>query len=329
MVCQIWTSHKVKMESHQNTSDAVKLLDERILKLGDYLADLMLEAKLLVYTFKNLRSGEVIKVDETSGRLQQHSVGDWWTSINAEDLTTSSAESPFYIGTRTANKERVVARLPRTLNAQFRWLLVSGFEEYERCLRDIYILAGYGDPNLWKCTDFGDCRLADISNWSLENFQKAFEIKDKLCPSKVPNILGQRFPKIQSSERKNSITGGDEITYKQYIQMISLIRNVITHEQSLISPEDFFDRLWKKEWKGKGLMPRTIKGMLFQAYFKEVEGEHEIWLVNQSTILEKSCNLLDTDLRNLLSRLASHACLVYGELVKNFEKNPFWERSDS
>jgi hypothetical protein len=305
---------------------AKSLLDKTILDLGDALADLVFEAQLLIHTYKTVRSGETISFDAKRKVHTHHSIGDWWNSISAEDLTQKRGTCHFYVGARKGDKQSITDRFPSTLNAQFRWLLVSGYEAYERFLLKLYAELGFCDRNLWRCADFGNrYHIADISSLKLDDFRQRVRECPELHPDKIRNLLGLQFSVIQRCENKNSIVFGDEkMTYRDYVDLIATMRHIIVHEQSQVEPEEFFRRI-KKKWNRNDDLSHKLKTLIVHNDFKHSPDGWEIWLAQKSPIFQKSCTQMDGPLRTLLERLATHACLIYGEAIRHFDQQPFWK----
>lgn len=306
---------------------AKTLLDRTILTLGDGLADLLFEAQLLIHTHKAVRSGETITFDSDKRVHTHHSIGDWWNSISADDLTQKRGSCHFYIGARKGDKQTVTERYPSTLNSQFRWLLVSGYEAYERFLIRLYAELGFCDRNLWRCADFGNrYHVKNISSLTLDDLMKRVRECPDLQPEKIRNLLGCLFPTIQRSEDKNSIVFGDEkMSYRDYVDMIAEMRHIIVHERSQVEPEELFRRLDRK-WKRKESLSKKLKTLIVHNELKHSPEGWDIWLLHKSPIFQKSCTQMDGPLRTLLERLGTHACLLYGEAIKHFGHEPFWKR---
>lgn len=151
---------------------AGELLDRAAFALGDSVADLVFEAKVLTHTYKVVRAGETITFDPQRRVYTHHSIGEWWNTVSADDIARSK-RFRFCVGGRSGNAETITKRFLHTLNAQFRWLLVSGFEAYERYLKVLYAVLGFCDRNLWRCADYGNRYHADtISAMSLEDFRR-------------------------------------------------------------------------------------------------------------------------------------------------------------
>jgi len=288
---------------------AKALLDKTILDLGDTLADIVFEAQLLVHSYKTVGSGETITFDSKRNIHTHHSIGEWWHSLSADDLTQKRGSCHFYVGSRGGDKESIVERFPVSLNSQFRWLLVSGYEAYERFLLKLYAELGFCDRNLWRCADFGNrYHVNEISSLSLSDFRQRVSESSDIHPDKIRNLMGHHFPAIQKAEANNSILfSGVIMTHKDYVDLIALMRHIIVHEQSQIEPDDFFLRLNKK-WKRNADLS-------------------EIWVCQNTSNVLKTCTGLDRHLRSLLEDLATHACLIYGESIKHFGHDPFWKES--
>ncbi len=308
---------------------AQNLLDKTILDFGDALADLVFEAKILIHTYKAVRSGETITFDRSRSVYTHQTIGDWWNSISADDLTKKRGKSHFYLGTRNGDQNSITDRFPATLNAQFRWLLVSGYEAYERFLTRVYAELGFCDRNLWRCGDFGNrYRVRDIGSLTRNHFLERVQESSELNPEKIRNLLGHLFPAIQRAENKNSIVFADEeMTYCNYVDLIAVMRHIIVHEQSQIEPEEFLERL-RKKWKRSEVFSKALKTLIVHNELKYAPTGWEIWLLSKSPISLKTCNQLDGPLRTLLGRLGTHACLLYGESIKHFGCKPFWERAE-
>jgi len=306
---------------------AKSLLDKTILGLGDALADLVFEAQLLTHNYKTVGTGETITFDSARRVYTHHSIGEWWNSISADDLTQKRGPCHFYVGARKGDKQSITNRFPATLNSQFRWLLVSGYEAYERFLIRMYAELGFCDRNLWRCADYGNrYHIKDISSLTLEAFLQRVRESPDLQPEKIRNLLGCLIPTIQKAEAKNSIVCGDEkVSYRDYVDLIAEMRHIVVHEQSQVEPEEFFCRLERK-WKRNNVLSKELKTLIVHNELKHSSDGWEIWLLQKSPILQKSCTQMDGPLRTLLERLATHACLLYGEAIKHFGHEPFWKR---
>ena len=309
---------------------AKALLDKNILALGDRLADLLFEAQLLIHTYKAVRFGETITFDSGSRAYTHHPIGDWWYSISADDLTQERRPCRFYIGARKGTRQTITDRYPSTLNSQIRWLLVSGYEAYERFLVRLYAEMGFCDRNLWRCADFGNrYRIKDTVSLTLDDFAKRVRECPDLQPEKIRKLLGCLLPTIQRCEDKNSILLDDEkMSYRDYVDLIAEMRHIIVHEQSQVEPEELFRRLHRK-WKRKDELSRKLKTFIVHNKLKHSPEGWEIWLLHKSPIFEKSCTQMDGPLRTLLERLGTHACLLYGEAIHHFGYDPFWKRLDA
>lgn len=294
---------------------------------GDILADLVFEAKILIHTHKAVRSGETITYDNARKVYTHRSIGDWWNSISADDLTKDRGTSHFYLGARKGDQQSITERFPATLNSQFRWLLVSGYEAYEKFLIRIYAELGFCDRNLWRCADFGNRHhIMDLGSLKLDQFQQRVRECPDLHPDKIRNLLGCLFPVIQRAEGKNSIVFKNEnMTYRDYVDLIAVMRHIIVHEQSQIEPEELFKRL-RKKWNRREDLSKSLKTLIVHGKLNHGQDGWEIWLLNKSQIFQKSCTQLDGPLRTLLERLGTHACLIYGQAIKHFGHEPFWVR---
>ena len=161
---------------------------------------------------------------------------------------------------------------------------------------------------------------------TLADFRRRIRAPGGPQPGKIRNLLGGLFPKVQSSECKNSIVFGEEkISYRDYVDLIATMRHIIVHERSAVEPEEFLQRL-KKEWSRQDDLSKELKSFIVHSELNKGPHGWEIWLLDKSPIFQKSCTNMGGSLRVLFERLGAHACLLYGEAVKHFGHEPFWRR---
>jgi len=300
---------------------AQKLLDQTIFEFGDVLADILFEAQHILYTFKAVQDGEIISFDKKTNRYIHTSIVEWSHSVLATDLS-SSTNPLFTLGGRWADRTSVVQRLPKTLNAECRWLLVSAYEAYERFLGQLYAVSGYCDRNLWRCADYGNDRaINQISEMTLNDFRDRVKKCKELSPTKIRKLLAHRF-KIQITGSNNSKT--ETMTHSEHIDLIALMRHIIVHEQSVIDPNEFFTRL-EKQWGRTGPITEKLKNKIMRENFKQFETEWNIWLVEHSTTPIQHINARRLEI--LIQDLGSHACIQYKKVVQYFGHAPYWERA--
>jgi hypothetical protein len=307
---------------------AKPLLDQAIHEFGATLADLAFEAKLLIHTYKTVRSGESITFDKATQIYSRHSVGEWWNAILVEDLSQQRGACSFYVGEQQGNKESITDRFQYTLNSQFRWLLVSGYEAYERFLKRLYAELGFCDHNLWRDKDFGNKTSVDIAALTREEFARIVSPLDgkALNPGDIWNRLGDCFSDIKKFENKKYIDLKDcKMTYRDVIKFIEALRHQIVHTQGRVNLEFF---LKKRRTKKETPLSRKLKSFIARTWFRKGPDGWEIWLLNKSPILQDSCSQIEAPLLLLLNRLGSHASLLYGESIKSFGHAPFWQRDE-
>jgi hypothetical protein len=266
--------------------------------------------------------GETITFDKKVRRYEHITVAEWFNSVSVEDLSLLEFDH-ITLGGRYGDRASIVKRYPKTLNSQFRWLLVSGYEAYERFLGQLYAVLGYCDRNLWRCMDFGnDYMVNQISSMTLGDFQKRVKESPEIHPVKIRSLIGHRFGRIQSAESKNSIIFESEIiTYKEYVNLIEIMRHIIVHENSVVEPKDLFSRIEKK-WKRRGPLTPKLKTWILHNDFKKFGASFEVWLVANSSAPVHDVHA--RPLGSLIQRLGSHACLLYRETAKHFGHKPFW-----
>ena len=225
------------------------------------------------------------------------------------------------------NKETITKRFLHTLNSQFRWLLVSGYEAYERYLKDLYAILGFCDGNLWRCEDYGNRYHAyTIASMTLADFRRRVRESTELTPEKIRNLCGCIFPEIQSAESKNSIRfGAETMSYKDYVDFIALLRHITVHEQARVASDDLFRRLSDK-WKRPSGISQKLKALILQSDFTENGTALEVWLVPKSAQSLRDCTAMDSSLRALLERLSTHGHLLYKKSIEYFGGKAHWER---
>jgi hypothetical protein len=306
--------------------EATQLLDQAAFALGDSLAELVFEAQVLIHTYKVVRAGETITFDPKRHVYTHNSIGEWWNTVSAVDITRSQCFG-FCVGGRSGNKQTITKRFSQMLNSQFRWLLVSGYEAYERYLKELYSILGFCDRNLWRCADYGNRYHANtISTMSLEDFRRRVRESPELTPEKIRNLCGCVFPAIQSAESKNSIQFGTEtMSYRDYVDFIALLRHITVHEQARVALDDFFSRLNDKWKRSKGISQK-LKALILHSDFKVHDSVCEIWLLPKSELLLRDCTFMDRSLRTLLERLSTHGHLLYKKSIEHFGGKAHWER---
>lgn len=302
------------------------LLDKAVLTLGDRLADLVFEAQLLVHVYNTARSGEHITYDEPRRVYTHHSIGRWWNSVSAWDITKPNWTT-FAAGARHGDKETIRQRFHHTLNSQFRWLLVTGYEAYERFLNDLYAILGHCDMDLWRCGDFGHHHhINTVRRMTLEDFRSRVRESSDIYPEKIRNLIGCLFPAVQKAENKNSIRfATEEMSFRDYIDFIAVLRHIIVHEQAVIIADDFFQRLNKK-WKRPLGISGKLRALIMHGQFRDSGSLVEIWLVSQSDLALRDCTGLEAPLRTLIERISTHAHLLYKSCIEHFGHKAYWER---
>lgn len=304
---------------------AKKLLDKAVLALGDNIAELVFEAQVLIHTYKAVRVGETITYNTHNRRYTHQSLGEWWHKVSAYDITQSNW-CLFCMGGRRGNQDTYTKRFPQTLNSQFRWLLVSGYEAYERYLKDLYTILGYCDQDLWRCADYGNrYHPNNISSMTLADYRERVRASNELTPEKIRNQIGCIFPSVQSAEVQNSIRFGDEkMSFRDYVDFIALLRHVIVHEQARITFDDFFRRLSAK-WGRKPGITRKLQTLILHSEFREDGEGYEVWLLPKNELALQNCTSMDSALCVLLERLGTHGHLLYKKSIEHFGGRAYWE----
>jgi hypothetical protein len=116
---------------------------------------------------------------------------------------------------------------------------------------------------------------------------------------------------------------------KFWVLLIQQFRHAIVHSGSRLGFAPLVDRLARdlnvRVEKQITLPPETLHKL--QSFFKVVDGDAEIWLVDEHGIKTGTYHSTDRPFSQLIEELSSHACLVYDCVIKHFDQEPYWDRT--
>lgn len=305
-------------------SIAQKQLDRVIKSFAQSLADILFEARMLLYAYEAVSKGEVLSFDAHRRVVSSTQIGNWYQGVIV-DLFTGGKRSCATIAAQRGDKKSITQRFPVMLNGQVRWLLVSSFEAYERFLRELYAVMGYCDHNLWRCADFGNShRLSDVGRLSLKDHNTLVRQSSDLTPRKIRTLIAHRFGKIQTARSLNAIHFANEtMSYGDYLDYIELLRHVIVHEDSSVDIEAFFVRL-QRAWRREDPLSHALKTLIVHSAFRFTKPHWTVWLIREKAFACPKTEVGPFD--TLARRLGTDACLCYEAVASHFGVTPYWTR---
>jgi len=307
------------------TLEAEKILDGLIFDFWHRLLQIRFRSRFSVSTFvdahKNLSYAARITRSQTPKEPWGHRFHYMWVAMSAMDVRTWPKPTPITIRGKRAHDEQFIEILVENLNDQHLCLLVQAFEFLEKYYKDSFGALGYLDTDLWSYNNRGRMRVPDIPTNDLSWFQA--QVRKTIARHNIDVILKNLrtvFPQFAAKEK-------NKINLALWFDVATFFRHVIVHSQAQIPEADLVRKL--KDKTGHAFTPRSRKfADLYSSilsYFENHDGTCHLTLVESDRIKPPYHGIGDK-FEQLISKLASHACLSYAIALTHFGKRPFWER---
>ncbi len=315
-------------KGYMKRSQAVSNLDTIFLTFGEALAAYVFDSNFSVTSFKQAHAplaGRVKKLRKSSDEHERKDAravfNEMWTAASASDVRHST---PVYIavGAKGAKDEQILATLIENLNNQNLWLQVSAFESYEKFFKDLYGVLGYLDRNLWRCSDFGDTSLAQLTSYDIGWYQS--QVRKTIACHGVKPILARLREILPVFAARES---GPDYNLKMWVGIAGAFRHCIVHSRASLAESDVTPMLESASAESFTGDKRAVRmrSAMVSRYLRFEDGICHLEGIDRRKINPPyvSVNKPTTD---LMEKLASHAALAYSAALMYFDRQPFWER---
>ncbi len=242
------------------------------------------------------------------------------TRAYALDLTVpfEAPQRPIFLSGRELSNKDILEDYVQKLNRRACWLLVDAYEAFVRFARHLYATAGKLDHTLWK-PYHSKHPSDDLSRQPLAWFE---EKSQKIRLSEIIDSLRSHFTAIQTHDNPPYMPNP-----LFWLHLTWQLRNAVVHSQGRVQPSHITASLTR-------VMQKAGRRMLTHAtyeipkHLKDLNGELVVWLIDESPLNRGSYHFITCPCRDLIERVASHACLMYGSVTFAFGAVPYWMRTD-
>lgn len=248
-------------------------------------------------------------------RISSRGIMAYAYDLRVDDLK----ESPelIILEKKWAVNQDLLNELVVNFNTQLRWLLVSACESYFLFVKELYGAIGFLDRQFWPCKDYGKIRLAEVNKQNLPWHQ---ERAKNLRAADIFKVFRSSFPNLDKYECPPYIPNP-----KFWLITIENFRHSIVHAGSVFDVHSLVQKLNNGVNKKDAFSPEKTIGLL-SYYCKDVNGQSQIWIIEETSIQKGNYGFIDRPFLTLLENLSSHACLLYSCALEHFGHSPRWER---
>jgi hypothetical protein len=259
----------------------------------------------------------------TGGTLRTMRAGGLWAAPVTFDLTKDE-NATIAIGATGFADEEYIEALKECLNGAHLWLLVHGYEAFERFICDTYAAIGKEDARLWKAKDFGSILLRDCDAQDEEWYKEKAQQLRRQGIKKILSTLRKDFPFIERRENDNH----QNVEVAFWTNAIEGIRHFVVHYGGT-GPTDEF---WKVMEKATGYrLTRTQEDsdahIAIAQFVDAAEENTSVCLVDRQD-LPQNHSVTCRNFRILHQSLTSHAALIYAAAVGHFGGVSIWDRTE-
>lgn len=243
-------------------------------------------------------------------------VRSMWIAVPADDVAHPESYG-VAIGGRGAQDEQLADALVHIYNSRCSWVLVQGYEGFERLVRRLYADLGYADRAIWRCKEYGSIGTDEVAALPREWFQEQARAHREI--DGILNRLRTKLNGLQALEEGNP----RRVHFVHWQKTIELFRHQVVHASGTV-PSDF-DEIVRKAIGMHDL--HTLGGDGLAEWLRCEDNERRLWLVDAESIAQGQYTLANRPLKTLMETMTSHACLLYRKSLERSGFTPLWERS--
>lgn len=160
------------------------------------------------------------------------------SKLLSDDLPRSASHMIYYdlkdgharsFGRKRLYLDDLISAAHHNKNRHYQWVLVEAYEAFEDYLEHAYAAFGYVDSDFWPMSDFGSCKISEISSFTFDWHLNQVKSK-KGKPTSILSTFRKTLPNIRSIERENKLS--KNLAFE--LCLIPKLRHLIVHNSGKV-----------------------------------------------------------------------------------------------